>query len=161
MGDRMWNLNNLREGLPGLLVSPSRGLFIYQPWAILMFGTFLLSLRSRSESVHAIHWLCLPVIVLHVLLVGCWCCWWGGDSWGSRLLTEIIPWIGLLCLPAITCLRQHFSGMLLLTVLVGISVWMQTQGAFFNQHWNRRMQIENHPEMLWSWKQAPWIRIQQ
>ena len=47
---------------------------------------------------------CLIIPAMHCLVISAWHDWSGGYCWGSRLLTDIIPLLGLLSVPAIECL---------------------------------------------------------
>lgn len=105
------------DPLLGVLMSPSRGLLVYQPWAVLAaFG-----LAARGRSVWA--WVLAVTAAGHTLLVASWACWWGGACWGSRLLAEVQPLLLLLALPAVTWLRRSWAGW---TVLVALFAWSAT-----------------------------------
>jgi hypothetical protein len=77
----------LSEGLPGVFVSPSRGLFVYSP--VLLFSVAgMLMLWRRGPAL----WRALSLgVAMVVLLISKWLTWWGGHSWGPRLLADIDP----------------------------------------------------------------------
>jgi magnesium-transporting ATPase (P-type) len=102
-------------------------------------------------------WMCLVVIVLQIALVSAWGCWWGGNCWGSRLLAEVVPLVALLCLAPIALLLRSFSGRMLLASLAVSAFLMHATGVYPPSSWETRVQIERHPEMVWSWSRAPFV----
>lgn len=77
------------EALAGLLISPSRGLFVFDP--VFLFALALIfrppsDARVRSLLAHAA--LFVPLLVA---LVSFWHNWWGGHSFGYRIICDVIP----------------------------------------------------------------------
>jgi hypothetical protein len=73
--------------VPKLLVSFDKGLFIFCPILILgLFGWKDFLKRHRAEAL-----LCLALIVENFLWSASWWSWYGGWSWGPRLLVPTIP----------------------------------------------------------------------
>ncbi|MBV8245418.1 MAG: hypothetical protein JOZ38_05825 [Candidatus Eremiobacteraeota bacterium] len=73
----------------GLLVSPSRGLFVYTP--VLLFSLAALGTLLRSSDFEAR--LLLTLAAASAALVGCYAFytqWWGGWTYGPRFLTDIV-----------------------------------------------------------------------
>jgi len=141
-----------RRTLPGLLVSPSRGLFVFTPFFVFAFlHGFLIFFRRRSP------------LLLRALFAGCllllgiyafWGAWWGGASFSSRLLTETSPalvlltadgwqrWIGAAALP-----RAAFAA------AAGFSVVVQFLGVTgFPSRFNE--DIDQETGRLWDWKRS-------
>lgn len=83
--------------LAGLLVSPSRGVLIFSPFLLVVAAGCLAHWKRlwRRPMV----WLCLAWFGLHLLLVARAASWWGGWSFGPRLLTDL--WPGLIVLTAL------------------------------------------------------------
>lgn len=79
-------------GWLGLLLSPSRGLFIYAPClafaAVAMF-------RERELVERRVSLLLLGALGALLLLTGRWWCWWGGGSPGERMLSDAAPLWGV------------------------------------------------------------------
>ena len=84
-------------GVAGNLVSPGRGIFVFSPFLLALLAGCVAYWRSlwRRPMV----WLCLVWFGLHVLLVARAASWWGGWSFGPRLLTDL--WPGLVVLTAL------------------------------------------------------------
>jgi hypothetical protein len=98
----------------GLLVSPARGLLVYQPWLLLGWAALLQAVRAMETRVRPpaavpSGWpaMCWAVIVPHFALISFWTCWWGGHCWGSRLLTELLAPAALLCVRPMAALLWH------------------------------------------------------
>src|SRR5205807_902608 len=86
---------NFLPGLAGVLISPGRGLLIYQPWVLLGLTLGMTGIGGQvGKQVDApAGWrsFCFAVIGLHIALIAAWGVWWGGHCWGSRLLADIMP----------------------------------------------------------------------
>jgi len=85
--------------LAGNLISPARGLFIFCPLVILsVIGVVV---RWRAGELTAF-WKALAVIpVAHWIVISAFKHWWGGDSFGPRFFTDLMPVFVVLALPAI------------------------------------------------------------
>lgn len=114
--------------LYGILLSPSRGFFIYSPFFML---TAVGLIRYRQPLLKSAPvWYLLSWSVGLILLVSRFQIWWGGFSFGPRLLTDMVPaWVLLTILVA----RQWLSrppkryvrlqnGLILLCALLSILI---------------------------------------
>ncbi|MBI2323877.1 MAG: hypothetical protein HYU87_02785 [Chloroflexi bacterium] len=89
-GDKPFYPQTLEPGLRGLLISPSRGILIYEPWIVAGLAAFglawrrpgLVALRLRGLSVA---WLLLLVTYANYME------WWGGRVFGPRFLDDLMP----------------------------------------------------------------------
>jgi hypothetical protein len=91
--------NPLVLGLEGLLVSPGRSLFIYNPIALLgLVGFAVLLWRDRAMAA-----LALTLIVPRIIFFAKLNSWAGGVTWGPRFL---MPVVFLFVLAAVEVLRQ-------------------------------------------------------
>ncbi len=81
-------------GVLGNLVSPSRGLLVFSPFLWLTLAGLLVGGRSLWRN--PLVWLVLTWGGLQLLLVARAASWWGGWSFGPRLLTDIMPGLCLL-----------------------------------------------------------------
>ncbi len=81
----------LPVGIVGVLLSPGRSIFWYSPIVILVF-TGLRELFARNKGLGV---LVTGTAVGYVLIAAAWDVWWGGRVWGSRLLTPIVPLLGV------------------------------------------------------------------
>jgi hypothetical protein len=152
-GGQFWSFFRA-DRLLGVLACPSRGLFVYQPWAILAIGALAVpSLRRRGPRGWPLF--AAVAVTAHVVIIAAWHDWSGGWCWGSRLLTEIIPLLGLLAIPAVAALMRSRPGRAALVglALCGLAVHLPaiTRDA---GRWNA---VTDHDANLWSWSNAPFL----
>jgi hypothetical protein len=105
------------EGLPTLLFSPGRGLAIYSP--VLMFAIFG---AVRGWRTPLYRWSALAALAYAIVAANDFQ-WWGGESFGPRKLTEVIPLLTVLLVPAIDAIVRSkwlwvFGGLLAWSVFV-------------------------------------------
>lgn len=93
----------LYEGLAGLLLSPGRGLFWYNPPLLLALAGSLWFARRRPALALTL----LGMLVALLLLYGRYYIWWGGGAWGTRFLVPLLP---LLLLPAGEVVERAWDG---------------------------------------------------
>lgn len=75
--------------LAGNMVSPSRGVLIGSPFLFITLAGVLVWARRLARE--KLLWLGAGWIVLHWLTISGFHHWWGGWSFGNRLLTEALP----------------------------------------------------------------------
>ncbi|MCM2257720.1 MAG: hypothetical protein NDJ94_18960 [Vicinamibacteria bacterium] len=137
---------NWSESLPGLLFSPARGLFVFTPLAALALAGAVRELRGPRRGLAASG---LAAALAHLLLVGCWSEWHGGDSFGPRLLCGLLPPL-FLFLPEGLRLAPRLGA-----VAAVASVAVQALGAFaYDTRWDR-LHRDDFPAALWSWRDGP------
>lgn len=77
-------------GLYGLLLSPSRGLFVYEPYILFAFVTIVLLKPDRDFLEQRL--LSLPYAwAATAILYGTYAEWWGGRVFGPRFLDDLAP----------------------------------------------------------------------
>ena len=81
---------NLALGLYGLLLSPSRGLFVYAPYLLFAIAALLLAWRRRTNVASRLRGLSLAWIATLVLYAA-YAEWWGGRVFGARFLDDLAP----------------------------------------------------------------------
>lgn len=141
------------EGLSGLLVSPGRGLLIYSPIYIFSVWALILSWRRHGDAI--LRSVSIGV-VLTLLLYSKWFMWWGGYSYGPRLLGDLAPLLGFSLYPARAWIARDRPVKVLFIVLIFISIYAHAVGAFIDDGaWNGRMEIDRYPERLWTWTDNP------
>lgn len=147
-----WHLT--AESLLGVLFSPARGLFIYQPWLLLLLAATPLALRDRPGR-----WEWLPIaglIAAHTLLIGAWQDWIGGWCWGSRLLAETIPLWLLLLLPGLAWLLARPRGRFLLRGVLVLTFLLHAVTAIVSPSlWHIRFHPRAGEPIVWSVKDSP------
>jgi hypothetical protein len=173
IGSSNWGLSG--NSLLGVLASPTCGLFVYQPWLLigLVSGFWCLAMLASGMGrigrigpicpIMGTHvtkclpqgwgWNCAILIVLQVLLVANWKCWWGGDCWGSRLVADVIPFCALLCLKPTRFLMERRWGIVTLVVLGLVSIYIHSCAFHSESIFPARVQ---HPA---DWTMIPFIPI--
>ena len=82
------------QGIIGNLLSPSRGLLLFSPFFILTFAGIIWLWRDLLRQ--PFFWMCSVWFILQLWLIARAASWWGGASFGPRLLTDALPALVLL-----------------------------------------------------------------
>ena len=146
---------NAAVGLAGLLLSPARGLLVFSPFLLFAIPAAVAAWRRSG----ALFDRCLTVaIVLTLAAFSRWRIWWGGHSFGYRLLIELLPLLVLLVAgfwPAIAR-RRWTAG--LFALLAAASIFVQFLGArFYPSGFNEN--IDREPERLWQIRDSELPRL--
>lgn len=152
--------------LAGNLVSPSRGVLLYVP--VLFFVAYLL-LRYRQHLIlPRLVLLALAAIAGHLLVVSSFLHWWGGMSFGPRLLTGVVPWFILLAILGVQAMlawrkkqgtqvsvRGSRAPLVTGATLLTLSCFINAQGAFSLDagRWNP----DKNPGALWDWSRPQFL----
>lgn len=163
------------EAIAGLLVSPSRGLIVFCPW-ILWIAWLLV--RHRG-AVRAPRWVAVAVAVIlaQIVVVASSPKWWGGFSYGPRLMVDILPWLLLLAILALDASRRRGvvrgkkPELVAGAALVILAMAMHAPGALSRRthEWNALpIALTRYDSRLWSWSdpqflawRAPRVPIQE
>lgn len=136
------------ESIAGLLISPARGLLIFTPIAILgLWGLIVQSKRTALASA------LLLAAAAHFTFIAFWNEWHGGESFGPRLLTDLIPALFYFLPEAVTVWPK--AGSLLGLLSCGIQF---LGGWTYDYRWERLHQrgLEFGPA-LWSVRDSPLV----
>jgi hypothetical protein len=149
LGTPLW------EGLLGILVSPSRGLLIYSPIFVFAFVGMVM-VWSKSGHVFLKYLSLSPFLA--IFLVAKWVSWWGGHSYGPRLLADITPIICVYLYPPFEQSEGNRVLKFMLLGLCGLSFSFHALGAFGSGSWNfTPTNVDHAPERLWSWVDSPLV----
>jgi len=105
-------------GFFGILFSPGKSLFLFNPLTLFGCLAFMFFLREQRKTALLFGWL----VVSHLVLFSFWHSWQGGMSWGPRLMLVVLPY---LILPIGFLLREHKQAVkipVLLALVVGILI---------------------------------------
>lgn len=138
----------------GLLLSPSRGLFIYTPLAVLALDAFR---RGTRPVVLRYFALMLPI---YVAVFSGSTSWWAGWSYGPRFFTDIVPLLTLGALPAARRAWEHGAGRVLLIAGALWGIGVQATGVYCDhEDWNRfPVSVDKRQDRLWSWSDPQMLR---
>jgi hypothetical protein len=148
------------SGLAGIFLSPGRGLLIYTPVALFAFCAFLPRASAERRQQKVLLVTAAVFIALESLLISRSIIWWGGYTWGPRLLTELVPPLVVLMAIGVSTLhrpwpRRAFAALALYSVLI------QAVGVFFypKGHWDGTPEgVDAAHGRLWNWKDNPVTR---
>jgi hypothetical protein len=139
----------------GVLVSPGRGLLVYQPllWLLPIWAA------CRGPAGGPWGWPAFALLTAgcHLALVSSWPVWWGGACYGSRLAAEAVPPLALLAVRPVAWLLTVRGGPAVLVAvgLLGAAVHAPC-AAYQAWVWNViPAPVDQHPERLWDWSDAP------
>lgn len=148
----------LARGLAGLLVSPSRGLLVYTPFLLAGFAGLRMVVRDRALRRSPVYATAALFLVCDLVFLGWWQAWWGGWSYGPRLLTEAAAVLVVLAVPAAERLRARPWARRAFAAAVAWSVGVQALGAAAYgtpDEWNATpVSVDLRPERLWDWGDA-------
>ncbi|MBN1434357.1 hypothetical protein JW921_06310 [Candidatus Fermentibacterales bacterium] len=151
---------NVIEGIPGLLLSPARGLLVFSPF--FCFSLYWLARKMLARRARPLDWYLAAAFVITVLAYSMWQRWWGGWCFGYRYLSELTP---LLMLPLAECYDELIRGSrglkVLFFALTGISACIHFLGAVVypsDFHYNPD-DIDFNPSRLWGLRDTELVRL--
>lgn len=164
-GDRLGGNSHLLEALLGNLVSPARGLLLFSPvLALAAVGVW----RSWSyRGFDALNATLVACVLMHWVAISTFPHWWGGDSYGPRLFSDMTPFLVVLALPALEGLvaprpwGHRRAAVVACSVLAAWSIFVNFQGAWLRSSWcwnNVPSQVDQNPSRLWDWGDPQFLR---
>ena len=148
-------------GLYGLLLSPSRGLFVYAPYLVFAIAALGLAWRRPGHVARRLRGLGV-VAVATLLLYATYAEWWGGRVFGARFLDDLAPVLfaalawgigqGLLS-------RRSVRG--IFWVAAGWSLLLfNTAALVYDQAWdNGPPNVNFAPERIFDWSDPQWLAV--
>jgi hypothetical protein len=149
-------------GLPGVLLSPSRGLFVYAPILLFAAGGLLAAARRCRGGVPGY---AAAAVVAGVATIAQFSVWWGGHSFGPRLLCDVLPVFALGIVPVWGWAQRSPGRRWLVGATFVVSVLVEAVGAFYypsprTVEWNISPQdVDLTHERLWDWRDAQLLRL--
>lgn len=148
--------------LAGLLISPGRGLFVYSPFLVMI--VFLALWLAPALKQHRLRVLVLVWGVLHVAIIVRAASWWGGASFGPRLLVDLLPAWFLLAVwgwrtgQRSLWPRTQTTLLLIALPLVAWSIYLNSYQGLFNEYmgqWDIEMVNQPEQQELFDWRYPP------
>ena len=135
------------SAVPGLLVSPTRGLLVFTPFLVFVPVGLIQRLRAQSSRGLAV---ALSLAAAAQLLLYSQMDWRGGVAWGPRYLTDLLPILVWMLAPAPLVLRPLARGLLVLAMAASVAV--QAIGAFwYTTASDELIYAENPTSMRGAW----------
>lgn len=147
----MWNIPFF-SGLAGILLSPSRGLFIYSP--VFLFSLVGMCIVWRHSGNFLYKYVSMAIVSV-IVLYSKWGIWWGGWTFGPRLLADVTPLLTIMLLPAFQRIEPRPALRMAFYTLAAISIVIHVLGAFTPGNWNPDIGEPSH--RLWSWSDGQLI----
>ncbi len=156
------------QTIAGVLVSPQRGLFIYCSWILVPLAVSLYRLIVRKILLSEV--MLLGVMLMQVIVVAAFPHWWGGHSFGPRLLTEtVVVAVFLVLLQLGRFLQENnrrvnkafVAYIVALFVLGSVSTLIHYKGANSQAVWVWNvtpMNVDSNPDRLWDWNDIQFMR---
>ena len=149
--------HDLLSGLGGLLFSPTRGLFVFSPFLLFLVLAWRHLPRDRDERALT---LAMSAGVLLQVLLYAKTDWRAGTSWGPRYMTDLLPLLLWMLVPAVAALRGLGRAGFLLAV--GAAVVIETIGAFWYTGATESaiFAVASGPQQMraaWDWRNAPFV----
>jgi hypothetical protein len=145
---RYWG-DGYAEGLAGLLLSPSRGLFVYSPIYLFLLWRPVASFRAHHP---AIRW-ALAGAVLLVVVQAAYYGWYGGWTFGYRMLADATPVLALALLPALQRLPRAsrvLQATFALAAAASLSFHLAGAWCYQPADWDGHPNIDQNLHRLWS-----------
>jgi hypothetical protein len=149
------------------LVSPSRGMLFYDP--ILLVAIAGVILKVRRGMFTRLDLALGGVVVGQWILISTYGST-GGSSYGPRLMTDALPYIVYLAIPALeavfgaglrNAMRTHLAVSTALLTILGWSVAVNASGAVLRSAycWSATpTQIDLKPSRVWDWSDPQFLR---
>lgn len=146
------------EAVAANLVSPARGLLVFSPVALLAGAGLAHCWRRRTVT--SLDVAVAVAVTAHLLVVsasreG----WWAGHAYGPRFMTDVLPLLAWLAVPAVDALGARWAtggaraAAAVLAVMVAWSVVVNAEGAWLRtvHCWNiTPTNIDHQPQRVWS-----------
>jgi hypothetical protein len=142
----MWG-GAIPSSFAGTLLSPSRGIFVWHPWLLLLpFAAMSVRpglLREWWRGSFAI--LLLTWLVASLLTR-----WWGGGCLGPRYFTGVAPFLAFLTAPLWTSASRRIRAVLVATVIFASATQLLAAYNPKVSDWSSGVDVDSHPRVLWS-----------
>jgi len=151
--------------LVGLLISPSRGLFIYTPIILISILGFLKVRQISNRKIRTFLLILGFSCLIQLFAYSTFIVWWAGGSYGPRFLTGMLPALAIFFGLFIKNIRFNVINrntfvICAISLLLFWSIFAQFVGAFYypNGDWDGNPNVDQHPEKLWDWSDTQIIR---
>lgn len=163
-GAKPFDLGTLSTGLPGLLVSPSRGLFVYEPWAALALASMVIAAFANTTRGNVSRLISgfIGLWLLFLAVYATYAEWWGGRVFGPRFLDDLAPVL-------VVGLAWGVKGgwfaygvsRFLLWLCAGWSLLIFNVAAFvYDQSWDTvPVNVNDDPSRLFAWADPQWLAV--
>jgi hypothetical protein len=148
--------------IAGNLVSPARGILIFSP--ILALAILSPMILVRQHKLRSLQIAVGTIVIAHLVTISTFAQWWGGYTYGPRLMSDMVPFLVFLSLPVVEWLwsldraraRRPATALAVTAILLAgaASVAINAEGALFRDTWcwNNDPPIDSNTNRLWDWQ---------
>jgi hypothetical protein len=143
-------------GAAGLLVSPSRGLFVYSPVVLIaLAGLVTAAPAFRDRGIGSL----VAAFVVQFVVYATYSVWWGGHTFGPRYLLDPLVLLTPSAAIALDTVFHSRPRRMLCALALAWSILVAATGAFFSDPWNTSPDdVDRHHERLWDWRDPQIVR---
>ena len=149
--------------LLGVLISPGRGVLWFTPSLLLACCAPLFVWRDRTLFIGSI--VAVAAVTVAVLAVGNFDHWWGGGSFGPRILQFALPIVALLAIVLLreATLRGGVERIAILALCGAIAGWegfVHINGVISPRGWEwngRPVNVDVAQQRLWDWSDPQFL----
>lgn len=143
----------------GQLLSPSRGIFIFSPFLMVVLAAALLLSSKLKKSL--LFWLCGCFLLAHLVMLSKFAHWWAGHSYGPRYWTDAMPVAVLFTIVIYKQMLTFASRSIKICCIAGYlvfgswAIFINTAQGLYNDYtrcWNPTPDIDKFPEYLFDWQ---------
>ncbi|MBU0613296.1 hypothetical protein KKB10_04755 [Patescibacteria group bacterium] len=152
--------NPFWDGFGGLLISPSRGLFVFSPFIILsIIGIWIVWKRKKEKNQEyrlLFRYLSIGVLIF-TMVMSKWWAWYGGVTYGPRMLVDIVPFIMLFFIPVVlNDLFRKKAVIICFCLLIVFSIFVQFAGViYWDSIWDNTFDsLSGDHSWLWDWNNS-------
>ena len=150
---------NFFSALVGNLFSPSRGLLIYSCFLLPLL--YLAIKNKRIEQYKRVLIVAFFTITSHLIVISSFPHWWGGYSYGPRLMSDMIPWLVVISALSIYNRKKLKASIIIILLTTStLSLLINTWAAYSQKtiEWNGTPDnIDSNPARLWDWKNPQFL----
>ena len=151
----------IQTGLYGLLVSPSRGLFVYMPYLLFAFLALFRAWRWPGEVAGRLRGFSLAWIAA-LALYATYSEWWGGRVFGSRFLDDFAPvlFAALAWGTSVGMLGSRFARVVFALLAAWSFVLFQAAAFVYDKSWDTLpVNVNDDPSKIFNWSDPQWLAV--
>lgn len=143
-------------GLLGILFSPGKSVFLYNP--LIIVGCLAIPIFIKVKNKMA--WLFGWIVLIHLVLFSFWHSWYGGSGWGPRLMLVTLPYLVLPVGFLLEKAKGKARAGIIAVMVVGICIQISSVTVNISRYYydlRHQYQDQAHDMLLYSPAHSPII----